>query len=93
MNAAREIRRAAWRLGVCGLLLLWILQSIFLNEGRLAWERQGQSWPGLSRWQQWQAAWSCGPRELWHTLTLVDRTALLLSLVLMGVTIALGVFR
>ena len=75
------------------LLLLWILQSIFLNEGRLAWERQGQSWPGLSRRQQWQAAWSSGPRELWHTLTLVDGTALLLSLVLMGVTIVLGVFR
>ena len=93
MNAARKIRKAAWRLGVCGLLLFWILQSIFFNEGRLAWERQGQSWPGLSRWQQWQAAWSCGPRELWHTLMLVDRTALLLSLVFMGATLVLGVFR
>src|SRR5206468_11926594 len=33
------------------------------------------------------------PRELWHRLVLVDGTARLLSLVLMGVTIVLGVFR
>ena len=93
MNAARKIRRAAWRLGVCGLLLLWILQSIFLNEGRLAWERQGRSWSGLARVQQWREAWSAGPPELWHTLMLVDRTALLLSLGFMGLTIVLGVCR
>jgi uncharacterized protein (TIRG00374 family) len=73
--------------------MLWILHSIFLNEGRTASERQGQSWKELSRAEQWQAAWSSGPRELWHTLMLVDRTALLLSLAFVGLTIGLGVFR
>src|SRR5690242_9933752 len=73
--------------------MLWILHSIFLNEGRMAWERQGHSWKELSRAAQWQAAWTSGPRELWHTLMLVDRTAMFLSLVFMGLTIGLGVFR
>jgi uncharacterized protein (TIRG00374 family) len=93
VKTARKIRGTAWRLGVCGLLLFWILHSIFLNEGRIAWERLGHSWSELSRWQQWQAGWSHGPRELWRTLMWVDRSALAVSLMLMGSTIALGVFR
>ncbi len=71
----------------------WILHTIFHNEGRLAWERQGHSWSQLSRTQQWRAAWSRGPRELWHTLTLVDPMALLLSVLFVGLTILLGVVR
>jgi glycosyltransferase 2 family protein len=85
--------RSGWRLGICGLLMFWILHSIFLNEGRLALERQGIGWTALSRVEQWRAAWSSGPRELWHTITLVDRPAWMLSLVFMGSTIGLGVFR
>lgn len=85
--------RTAWRLGVCGLLLVWILQSIFLNEGRIAWEQQGRSWLELSLWQRWGAAWAHGPRELWHTLMWVDGGALALSLVFMGLTLVLGVVR
>jgi len=73
--------------------MIWILHSIFLNEGRLAWERQGHNWRELTRVEQWQAAWSHGPRELWHTLTLADPAFLLLSLVFMGFTIVLGVLR
>ena len=71
----------------------WILHTIFQNEGRLAWERQGHSWSELSRTQQWTAAWSHGPRELWHTLTLVDTMAMLFSVLFMGLTILLGVVR
>jgi len=93
VSAARKIWRIGWRLGVCGLLLFWILHSIFLNEGRLSRERKGGSWSELSRIQQWQAAWSSGPRELWRTLALVNRTAWLLALALMGSTILLGVLR
>ena len=93
MSATRKTWRAGWRLAVCASLMLWILHSIFLNEGRMAWERQGHSWKELSRAAQWQAAWTSGPRELWHTLMLVDRTAMFLSLVFMGLTIGLGVFR
>jgi len=93
VKAARKIWRTAWRLGVCALLLFWIFHTIFLNEGRIAWERQGHSWLELSRRQQWQAAWSHGPRELWHTLMWVDPMALTLSLGFMGLTILAGVVR
>ncbi len=73
--------------------MAWILQAIFQNEGRLAWQRQGHSWSQLSRTQQWRAAWWHGPRELWHTLTLVDPMALLFSVLFVGLTILLGVVR
>jgi len=93
VSEARTISRIRWRLAVCALLMSWILHTIFENEGRLAWERQGRSWSQLSRTDQWQAAWAHGPRELWHTLTLVDPLALLLSILFMGLTILLGVVR
>jgi uncharacterized membrane protein YbhN (UPF0104 family) len=85
--------RTAWRLGVCGLLLAWILHSIFLNEGRIAWEQQGHSWLELSRWQRWGVAWAHGPTELWHALMRVNGGALALSLAFMGLTLLLGVVR
>ena len=93
MSASRKIWKIAWRIAVCALLMSWILHTIFQNEGRLAWERQGHSWSELSREHQWQAGWTHGPRELWHTLTLVDPLALLLSVLFMGLTILLGVVR
>jgi uncharacterized protein (TIRG00374 family) len=73
--------------------MAWILHTIFQNEGRLAWERQGHSWSQLTRMEQWQAAWSHGPRELWHTLTLVEPMALMLSVLFMGLTLLLGIVR
>jgi hypothetical protein len=85
--------RIGWRLGVCVVLLVWIFHAIFLNEGRLAWQREGRAWTGLSRGEQWQAAWTHGPRGLWQTLTLVSPGAFALSLVFMGATIFLGVIR
>jgi len=93
VSAARKIWKIGWRLAVCALLMAWILQAIFQNEGRLAWQRQGHSWSQLSRTQQWRAAWWHGPRELWHTLTLVDPMALLFSVLFVGLTILLGVVR
>jgi uncharacterized protein (TIRG00374 family) len=83
----------AWRLGVCGLLLCWILHAIFTQEGRLALARQGLAWETLSHGQQWQAAWFHGPRELWRALCLVDPWALVASFGCMGLTILLGVLR
>jgi len=93
VSATRKIRRMGWRLAVCVFLMFWILHVIFLNEGRQAWEREGQSWKELSPVRQWQAAWSAGPPELWRTLRLVDGTAMVLSLVFMGLTLVLGVIR
>jgi hypothetical protein len=74
--------------------MLWILHAIFMKEGRVALMSQGGGlWTDLSRWQQWKAAWYYGPRELWHVLGLIDPTAFLTSLFLMGLTILLGVIR
>ncbi len=93
MKTRRNIWGLAWRLGLCGLLLLWIFHAIFTNEGRLALQKQGLDWNQLARVQQWQAAWTHGPRELWHTLRLVNPVAFALSVALMGSTILLGVLR
>jgi uncharacterized protein (TIRG00374 family) len=93
VKRGRKIWRTALRPGVCGLLMFWILHSIFLNVGRVVWERQGGAWAELSGIRQWEAAWSYGPRELWRTLSLVDPRAFLLSLAFMGLTIVLGVVR
>ncbi len=78
---------------MCAVLLAWIFHSIFLNEGRLAWQREGHAWSELSRAEQWQAAWTHGPPELWRTLTFIRPGAFALSLVFMGATILLGVVR
>ena len=93
MKTRRNIWGPFWRLSLCGLLLLWICHAIFTNEGRLALQKQGLDWNHLARTQQWQAAWTHGPRELWHTLRLVNPAAFALSVVLMGSTLLLGVLR
>ena len=82
-----------WRVVVCLLLLLWIFHSIFLNEGRLWAQQQGMHWEKLSRSEQWHLAWSNGPRDLWHTLCQVQLWALLLSVLLQGLVLWLGVVR
>ncbi len=82
-----------WRVMVCLLLLLWIFHSIFLTEGRLWAQGNGWQWEQMSRGQQWHLAWSKGPRDLWRTLCQVHPGALLLSVLLMGLTLLLGVVR
>jgi uncharacterized protein (TIRG00374 family) len=94
VNSRRKTWSLGWRLAVCAVLMLWILHAIFMKEGRVAlMSHGGGSWTDLSRWQQWKAAWYYGPRELWHVLGLIDPTAFLTSLLLMGLTILLGVIR
>lgn len=75
------------------MLLLWIFHAIFVIEGKRVWENQGRSWQELNRLEQWSLAWRYGPSELWDTLTLVEPAMLFLSLVFMGMTIVLGLFR
>lgn len=93
MSARHKTLKTAVRLGICGLLLFWILHSIFANEGRLNWERQGHSWAELTRSEQWRIAWSHGPAELWHTLVQVSPGGLSLSLACAGLTILVGALR
>jgi hypothetical protein len=95
VNPGRKLWRIGWRLVVCGLLLLWIFHTIFRNEGQLAWQRQGgkPAWQELPRTEQWQLAWTSGPRELWRTARLAKPAALALSIVWMGAIILLGVAR
>jgi uncharacterized membrane protein YbhN (UPF0104 family) len=93
VNSSQAVWRVGWRLAVCAVLLAWIFHSIFLHEGQLAWQASGQLWHQLPRRQQWRVAWTEGPAGLWRTLTLIHPSAFAGSLVFMGLTIVLGVFR
>jgi glycosyltransferase 2 family protein len=100
VKSERRIWKIGWRLGICGVLLFWILHAIFRIEGQrawdngeVAWKQAGQTWSALSRSAQWQVAWSYGPPELWHTLSLVKPTAFVFSLGFMGLTVLLGALR
>ncbi len=93
MSAGKKIWTTGWRVALCALLLIWIFHSIFLREGRTAVENLGQHWGQLTRMQQWEAAWHHGPRQLWHSLSLVGPLPFFVSVLLMGGTILLGVIR
>jgi hypothetical protein len=82
-----------WRVGLCLFLLIWIFHSIFLNEGRMRAGQEGLQWDHLTRGQQWHLAWTNGPRDLWRTLYQVHPLALLLSVLLVGFAMWLGVVR
>ena len=81
-----------WRLVICFLLLAWIFHAIFMNEGRIAWTGE-PAWGDLTRQEQWARAWTLGPPQLWDNLTSVHPLALLVSFLVMGLTIAIGVAR
>src|SRR5687768_3319226 len=89
----RSLWKLAWRIGVCVLLLGWIFQAIFYNEGRIGWEQTGHDWTSLSKWERLRVAWTYGPPGLWETLQKMDLKFLLLSILLMGVILLLGIIR
>jgi glycosyltransferase 2 family protein len=102
--AAQKAWKLAWRLAVCGLLLAWIFQAIFYDEGRQAWEEQIQNqnvgaasahekWQALTRPERFKIALQYGPASVWRTLRTMERGPLILSLILMGATIFAGVVR
>jgi glycosyltransferase 2 family protein len=93
VSAGGKSRRILWRVALAALLLFWIFHNIFTNEGRLVLDRAGVDWAELTRGEQWRAAWSHGPRELWETLSAVEPWAFLVSLGLMGSTILIGALR
>jgi len=93
VTAGGTLLKTGVRLAICALLLSWILHTIFLNEGRMIWERQGHVWEGLSKADQWTIAWTYGPRELGHTLVQVSARALGLSTLIAGLAIVVGAIR
>lgn len=97
MTVAKKIWKITWRLGVCLLLLAWIFQAIFWDEGRAAWTEATQAseldWQKLTRGERFNIALRYGPPEVWRTLTSMETGPLVLSLILMGGTIFVGVIR
>lgn len=95
MKGWRRLWKLSWRLAVCALLLAWIFQAIFYHEGKAAWQQQGHglSWDALTKVQRLEIAWTYGPPELLRTLETMGPGGLILSLVFMGLTILIGVFR
>lgn len=93
MSAGKKIWSVVWRVLVCALLLGWIFHAIFTNEAKLAVAKTGGNWTQLSKTQQWESAWKLGPPELWHTVASVNPAAFAVSVLLVGITIALGVIR
>jgi uncharacterized protein (TIRG00374 family) len=91
--AANKIWQITWRIGVCILLLAWIFQAIFYDEGRQAWVEMGRNWEGLTRIERFQIALRYGPPSIWATLCSMENGPLALSFILMGATIFIGVIR
>ena len=93
MSAGKKIWSLTWRILIGVLLLGWIFHAIFTNEAKLAAPGKGIIWNQLSRVEQWETAWRIGPIELWHTLVSVNFAAFVLSLLLVGLMIFLGMIR
>jgi len=93
MKTLKAAWTVSWRVGFCLVLLLWIFNSIFMSDGKIAAEARGINWPALSHGQQWKIAWTDGPRDLWHMLRRTHLWALILSVVLVGIALFIGVIR
>jgi len=93
MKESSKTGRLAVRLAICAALLVWIFHVIFVQEGRLAVEARGGSWDGMTRQEQFQAAWSLGPSAVWGTLRAVSPSLYALSLLLVGATLVIGARR
>ena len=91
MPGPRNLWKVSLRLVICALLLVWIFHAIFVNEARLA--TGEEAWLALSRTEQWQNAWSLGPKALWDTLRQVHPGAFAISLIFMGGTLLMGMLR
>src|ERR1700677_4547325 len=92
MTHLKKAWSVGWRVAFCLLLLLWIFNSIFMYQGKIALQNSGKVWPS-DRAAQLHLAWTIGPRDLWRTLYLTHPAALAVSTVLVGVALFLGVVR
>ena len=89
----KRLWNVAWRLLVCLVLLAWLFHNIFMKEGRATAQRRGIPWETLSSTEQWKIGWHYGPVELWHNLSLIQPGAFALSVLVMGVSLAIGIAR
>lgn len=92
-EVTKKVWQLAWRIGVCLLLLAWIFQAIFYDEGKQAWLAMGKDWVSLTRLERFQIALQYGPPGIWATLKTMAPGPLALSVLLMGATIFAGVLR
>ncbi|MGC8829769.1 MAG: lysylphosphatidylglycerol synthase transmembrane domain-containing protein [Verrucomicrobiia bacterium] len=83
------------KFALCALLTVWIVQAIFWDEGKRAWEQNGSkpSWENLTRKQRLEISWQYGPPELWKSLTAIDQKSMAGSVLLVGGTVLLGILR
>lgn len=87
----KALWQKGWRAGLCALLLLWIVHSIFVNEAR---QKHGaESFAKFPRTERWKEGWKIGPSQLARTLGTVHPFYFAASILLMGSTLALGVVR
>ncbi|MFN7138603.1 MAG: lysylphosphatidylglycerol synthase transmembrane domain-containing protein [Limisphaerales bacterium] len=93
MSRRKKIWNVTWRIVVCAILLGWIFHAIFVNEAKLVAPDKGIEWQQLSRLEQWETAWRIGPPELWHTLSSVQTIPFIVSILLVGLTVLIGVVR
>jgi glycosyltransferase 2 family protein len=103
VKGAKKFWSSLWRIAVGGLLLLWIVHSIFVNEAREQSKRgelidratqiDAAQWKQLPRKEQWRLGWTYGPRALWRTLRSVRPLPLTLSVLAVGAAIFLGIAR
>ena len=63
-----------------------------MNEAQIAWTGE-PAWEAMTRSERWSRAWTLGPPQLWGNLTSVHPVALVISFVIMGLTIVIGVAR
>ncbi len=83
-------------MALCGLLLVWIFHSIFVDTARRAAQATPEAkaeWDALPAQAQRERGWREGPPRLWATLVQIEPKAFVGSIALMGVSIVLGVIR
>lgn len=79
------------RLGVCGMLMIWIFHAIFYAEVQQPPLPDG--WDAMSRVDKWKVVWTRGPAQLARTLSSIHPGAMATSLVVMGLILLTGVAR
>lgn len=93
MSGGGKILKTALQAGLCLMLLAWIFQKIFSEEGRQSCQALGVKWEQLSNADQWRMAWTVGPTELWRVLRLSPPGVLALALALALFMVILNVIR